>query len=182
MTLQAECPHIRQIALAAAFHHRDDVVGVPQVSPAAPLLLELPPCLVVEFPLVFPERLRVDPTQPAYAAIARAHLRAKIAGVGAPLPFVDARRAAKREAAPGNFAAAPAARNPAPLDPSAGLRPARAHTRSSYPRPRMPSIMPSRIWPTSSDESVRSGDPTVSRKETLLRPSSSGGPAYCRTN
>jgi len=37
-------------------------------------------------------------------------------------------------------------------------------------------MMRVRISPTSSEASVRSGDPTVSRKETLFWPSSSGAP------
>src|SRR3954452_21697792 len=124
MALQAEGPHVRQIALAAAFYHRHNVVGVPQVLPTAPLLLELPPCLVVELAFVFAERLGVDAARSAHAAIASEDLRAKIARVGAQLSLVDACRAAKRDPAFRHFATAPAARHPAPLDPSAGLGPA----------------------------------------------------------
>ena len=46
----------------------------------------------------------------------------------------------------------------------------------------MPSMIRARTSATSSEDSVRSADPTVSRKETLLRPSGSGGPEYWRTN
>ena len=55
-------------------------------------------------------------------------------------------------------------------------------TRNRKPEARIASMMRLRMAATSSDESVRSEAPTVSRKETLLRSSGRGGPVYTRTN
>ena len=55
------------------------------------------------------------------------------------------------------------------------------HTRNSYPRARIPSIIAERTAPTSSDDSVRSGAASVNRYDTLFVPSASGAPEYCRT-
>ena len=86
---------------------------------------------VVELTFVFAERLGVDAAQIAHAAVAREHLLAKIARVGAELPFVDAGRAAKSDAGVWGLRRRTSGTASGAADPSAGLGPARAHTRSS---------------------------------------------------
>ena len=55
MALQAERPHVGEVAFASTFRHGHDVVGVPQVAAVAPVLLELAAGGVVELALVFAE-------------------------------------------------------------------------------------------------------------------------------
>src|SRR5207248_2900880 len=131
MTLEAQRPHVGQIALAAAFHYRHDMVGIPEMLAAAPVLFELAPCGVVELALIFTQRLGVHAANRADAAIAREDLLPQVTGVGAELPFVHAGRAAEGPAPSRNVGAAPAARCPLPPHPSSGFGAASAHTRSS---------------------------------------------------
>jgi hypothetical protein len=109
VALEAEGPHVRKIAFAAAFDDRHNVIGIPQMPPPAPILLKLPPRGKVEFALVFTEFLRIQPALRAYAAVAREHLLSQVRRVCAKLPLVDALRAAERTAALGDLAATPAA-------------------------------------------------------------------------
>jgi hypothetical protein len=53
VTLQAKGAHVAQVALAATLDYRNYVIGVPQISPASPLLLELPARAKIELTLVF---------------------------------------------------------------------------------------------------------------------------------
>ena len=158
------------------------MVGVPQVAPAAPVFFELPASPVIQLALISPQRFGIHAAQRAHPTIAGEDLFAQKTGIGAQPPFLHAGIAAKRESPFGDCNAAPAAEALlAPRNPSTGLGAASAHTRSSYPSPRIPSIMAARIWPTSSDDNVRSGDPTVTRKDTLFEPGGIGGSAYSRT-
>src|SRR5690242_12911136 len=99
MTLQAERPHVRKIAFAAAFAHGHDVVGIPQMLASPPLALETLPRGVIELPLVAPEDDGVDPAQRADTPIAGEYRVAKIGGVRPQLPFVDAGGTAESESA-----------------------------------------------------------------------------------
>ena len=131
MAEQAQRAHVFKVAFAAARGHRHNVVGVPEVAPRAPVLFELAPRCVVQFALVLAQRFGIRAAQGADAAIAREDLLPQVAGIGAQLPFMHAGGAAKRETSPRHFPAAPSARTALPRDPSTGLGPARAHTRSS---------------------------------------------------
>ena len=158
------------------------MVGVPQVPPAAPVFFELPASPVIQLALIAPQRFGIHAAERAHPTIAGEYLLAQKTGVGAQPPFPHARIAAKRESTLGDWNAAPAAEAfLAPRNPSTGLGAASAHTRSSYPSPRIPAIIPARIAPTSSDDNVRSGDPTVTRNDTLFEPAGIGGSANSRT-
>ncbi len=162
-------------------HDRHDVIGVPQIAAKAPVFFELLAGGVIEFALVLAQGFGIHAALRADAAIAREDLLAQIAGVGAQLPLMHARRAAKSEATLGNFGAAPAAQTSPPLrHKSTGLGAARAHTRSSYPSPRMPSMMRARDFalPLRMRACARAS-PRVTRNDTLFGLSGSGGPAYC---
>jgi len=127
----AEGSHVSEVALTAAGSDGDDVVGIPEMAPKAPILFELLAGLVVEFALIFAQLLGIDAAERADSSIAGKDLLAQVAGIGAELPFVDARVAAKSEAIGGHFAAAPAAGAALALDPTTWLGAAGAHTRSS---------------------------------------------------
>src|SRR4051794_37198470 len=60
VTLQTKSPHIRQIAFSSSFRYRNDVVGIPEVPPKAPILLELLPRRVVELALVLAQCFGVE--------------------------------------------------------------------------------------------------------------------------
>jgi len=60
MTLQAQSPHIGEVALAAAFDYGYDVVGIPEVLPSSPILLKLPAGGVVQLALVAAQGFGVD--------------------------------------------------------------------------------------------------------------------------
>src|SRR5690242_7342753 len=144
----------------------------------APLSFKLTAGCEIQLAFVFAQRFSVQTALGADAAIAGEDLIAQVAGVGAQLPFVHAGGATEGKTAARDRHAAPAAQAALALDPTPGLDSAGAHTRSSYPSWRMPSMIRARISPASSEESVRSGAPRVRRKVTLLRPSSSGAPVY----
>jgi hypothetical protein len=76
VTLEAKGPHVGEVALAAAFHYRHDVVGVPQIAAAAPIFFELPASAVIELALVTTQRFGVDAALPTHSAIAREHMLA----------------------------------------------------------------------------------------------------------
>src|SRR5271157_285820 len=131
MAHEAEGAHVGKVALAAAFHDGDNVVGVPQVMAAAPVLFELSTGGPVEFALGLPQGFGVEAALRADAAIAREDPLAEIAGVGAQLPLIDAGVAAKGAATLGDRGAAPAAVALRPLYPAARHDAAVTHTRSS---------------------------------------------------
>ena len=112
MTQQAECAHIRKIALAAAFGDRDDVIGVPQRLAAAlaqsPQLQELPPGRVVELAHIAPERYRVRPAPGAHAFVPLENLPAQISRIRAQFPIVNAGVGTKRAATARYLSPAPA--------------------------------------------------------------------------
>lgn len=112
---QAKCAEVVEIALASAFGHGADVIGVPEAAAAGDGLhavetktggagsasgaLERVPC-----------GDGVDSARGADATVAAEDLLAEIAGVGAQAPLVDAVVAAKRAAAFGeDLEIAPAA-------------------------------------------------------------------------
>lgn len=107
------------------------MVGVPEVTAAAPLFLELPARGEIQFALVLAEAFSIEAAQGADAVVAGEHLFAQVCGIGAQFPFVDAGGAAEREPPAGNFPTASAARATPPLDPTSGLDTTSAHTRSS---------------------------------------------------
>src|SRR5260370_29100830 len=131
MTLQAQSAHVGEIARPAVFPYRNDMVGIPQVPAAAPLLFESPPRGVIELAFVHPQLLGIDTAFGAHTAVAREYLVAQVAGVGAQLPFMHARGAAERQPTLGNFGAAPAARVAFAGRPTSWPGAQGAHTRSS---------------------------------------------------
>lgn len=76
MTLQTQRAHVREVALASTLYYRHDVIGIPQIPPAAPILFELFPRFVVELALVFSKRLRIDSAERAGAVVAQKDLLA----------------------------------------------------------------------------------------------------------
>ncbi len=113
MAFQAQGADVFEIALAAAFHHGNNMIGVPKglsgtgaQSPIersfqprrAPQALQLPLCMQA-----------IDAATGADAAVAFQHFFANIARIAAQAPFFHAPRRAKRRAALGNFQIAPAA-------------------------------------------------------------------------
>ena len=131
MTEQTKSPHVGEIALAAAFHDGDDVVGVPQIAAPAPVLLELLSGCVIELAFIFAQGFGVGAADRADAAVAQEDLLAKIAWVGAELPLVHTGVVAEGETPARHIFAAPAALAALSLDPSARFAAERAHTRSS---------------------------------------------------
>src|SRR5262249_35182519 len=113
--------------------------------PPTPVLLELAAGVVVHLSLIAAQGFGVQTTACADAAIALENRSAKIARVGAKLPFVNALGAAEGVPPPRDLAATSPAGAPFALHPSSGLDAPRAHTRSSYPRPRMLSMIRARI-------------------------------------
>ena len=128
MAAQAKSAHIRQIALAAAFGDRHDVIGIPHRFAAAflqiPFFEEVAAGRVVELAHVTAQRGSVHAALGADALIALEHFFAQIARVGAKLPFVNAGVGAESSAAFAYFAAAPAAERTAvsPRSLSSGRR------------------------------------------------------------
>lgn len=93
MTTDAESPDVLQVALASTFRDRNDVVGIPE-TPAAvvcgPMLEQETAIRATRTPELTHGRKGVDSAGSADAAIAQQNLFAKIAGLGAQLPFVHA--------------------------------------------------------------------------------------------
>jgi len=110
---EAQGSEVGEIALAAAFRDRQNVIGVPQRS--AIQTRETP--AGEEFEAVRstgPFQVNVGSAginlaQRADAAVARQDLLAQIAGVGAKTPFVNAPIGTECETASGNFQVTPAA-------------------------------------------------------------------------
>jgi hypothetical protein len=122
MALKAQRPHVGEIALAAAFHYRHNVVGVPQMAPAAPIFFELAARAVIQLALILAQRLRVYAALRAHPTVAREDLLAQVSGIGAKLPFMHTRTAAESESPFRNSQTAPAAQTfLAPRNPSPGL-------------------------------------------------------------
>lgn len=113
MALEAQGPHISQIALASAFGDGHYVVGVPEgfstAFPQSPVFQKPPPGRVIELAQIAPQRQCVGPAGGTNSLVAFQHLLSQIARIGAQLPFVNAGRRAEGAASFGRFGAAPAA-------------------------------------------------------------------------
>ncbi len=128
---KAKSAHVGEAAHAAAFHHGDEGIGIPETAAAAPVFFKRAVGAVIELALVPPQRFGIQAAERADAVAAGEDLGAEVAGVGAQPPLVDAGIGAEGEAAAGDFGAAPAAGAALALHPSAGGDTASAHTRSS---------------------------------------------------
>jgi hypothetical protein len=86
VTFQAECSHIREIALPAAFGNRHTVVGIPQRLAALfaqpPFLQEFPSGGEIEAAQIAAKRHRIRPALGADSVVALQNLFAQVAGVG----------------------------------------------------------------------------------------------------
>ena len=113
MANQAERADVGQIACAAAFHHRNDVVGIPQ-RPAVdrlqtPMLQQPNLCRSAT---AFQRDIcghGIDATQSANPFISRERFLTKEAGIGAESPLFHAEIRAEGEAAFGHFELTPTA-------------------------------------------------------------------------
>jgi hypothetical protein len=114
---QTQGSHIREVALPSALRDRHNVIGVPKRFAAAfakfPLFEKLSACGKIQLAHVTPQRDGIDAALRAYAVIAREYLVAKITGVGAQLPFVNAGLGTEGPASFGNFGPAPSAKRAA---------------------------------------------------------------------
>jgi hypothetical protein len=113
MATQAEGADVVQVALAAAFRHRQNVICVPETlaypcrdSPVPHERQESGPARTLEL-AVFPEG--VQPAVNAYPPIALQYLLPQISWLRAELPFVDAVIRAEGEAARRNLNRTPPA-------------------------------------------------------------------------
>jgi hypothetical protein len=85
MAFEAESAHVGQVALAAAFSHGDDVVGIPESFPA----VEIPASErasargATQALDVVKLRGAIEPADGADAAVAFEHALAEVAGVSA---------------------------------------------------------------------------------------------------
>jgi hypothetical protein len=131
VALEAEGPHVRKIALAAALGDGDDVVGIPEVASKTPFLLELPAGCVVELALIAAEGFGVHTAPGANTAIAGEDLFAEISWISPQFPLVDAVTAAEGAATTGNIRSTPSAREAFTAYPTARHDAASAHTRRS---------------------------------------------------
>ncbi len=119
VAFQAERPHIGQIALAAAFSHGKDMVGVPQ-APAAEAAQtpgiqggQLPsPAQTPDSP---PFRYCIHTARRADAPITLEDSLAQVAGITAQFPFLHAPIRTERAASGWNFERTPAAQIPPAL-------------------------------------------------------------------
>ena len=113
MALEAQGADVFEIAFAAAFHHGNNMIGIPKgisvtgaQSPIekgfqpsrAPKSFQLPFCMQA-----------IDSATGADPAVAFQYFFANIAGVAAQAPFFHAPRRTKRHAAFGNLQTAPTA-------------------------------------------------------------------------
>ena len=133
MTFEAECPHIRKIALASPFRYRKDVIGVPQrpaeAVPQIPFAQESVAGFVVQLEKMQAQRDGIDSASGAYTFVPLEHPFAQITGVSAKLPLMNAIVGTKGAAALGNFVLTSPAEGPAIgpfreftwIDPAAGL-------------------------------------------------------------
>jgi hypothetical protein len=113
MALQAQRADVFEIALAASFHHWNDVVGIPEAFsrsvPQPPIQESFQARGAAQtFELAFGVQA-IDAAGGANPVIAYQYFFAKIAWIGAQTPFLHAPSRAKRETSLGDFQAAPAA-------------------------------------------------------------------------
>ena len=187
VALQAERAHVGEIALAAAFGHRHDVVRVPEMPARRPTpsrrrgARRSPACAC---------RLRSASVSGAAdradALVALEHLLAQVAGVGAQLPGVDARFGEQNVKRPwGTGRAAPAAHAAAaPCGP-----PTRPDWRGACSHPQFVAQAAHAVDDAGADlrplRRKRACGPASPRSAGTRRsccPSGSGGPVYCRRN
>lgn len=133
MTPDAQRTNVLQIAFAAALHHRDDVIGVPQAA-ALPRLQSPPRPRRCPLPSAQPPQLpefrdAVHPALSADAGVALQHAFPQVPGVAAQLPFIYAPVRAERPPAPRDFQIAPPAQVPAvrPSQQRSAIHPAAWH-------------------------------------------------------
>jgi hypothetical protein len=98
MALQAKRSHVRKIAFATPFDHRNDMVGVPQTLSAT----EVPfgGCaaarVVTQLAEMDVSRNTIHAAERANSAISFKDFLSEVAGIGTQLPLVDAPIRAKR--------------------------------------------------------------------------------------
>jgi hypothetical protein len=113
MTLEAKRADVREVAFAATFGYRNDVVGIPQAfakaGTDAPFGARTGTGNSAHSFEMMPCGDAIDTADGANTAIALQDFLAEMTGVGAELPFLDAPIRAKREAAFGYFQIAVAA-------------------------------------------------------------------------
>ncbi len=114
VTAQAEGADIRKIAFTAAFNDGDDVVCIPETfsghAGEAPVVESLSATIATGAFELQPGFYGVDAAQGADAFVAGENAVAKVAGVGAQFPLMDAPFRAEGAAGRTNFESAPAAK------------------------------------------------------------------------
>ena len=113
MANKTERPQIFEIAFAAALDHWQDMIGVPQrfprQPPEAPSFEQFQPMNTARPLQIEQRRGRIDFAYRAHASVTSKHLLAKVARIGAQLPFVDAEIGAEGESPGRDFEIAPSA-------------------------------------------------------------------------
>jgi hypothetical protein len=151
VTLQAQRADVFEIALAASFHHRNDMVGVPQAfsrsGPETPIEQGFQARAAAQsFELALGIQA-IDAAGGANPSVAYQYFFTKIARISTQTPFLHAPSRAKRDTALGNLQVAPAAEMAAvgpfgkvlAVGPAAGHAALRAHgAYSIYRRSEVP--------------------------------------------
>jgi hypothetical protein len=113
MASQTERPQVSQVAFAAAFGHRHNVIRIPETLPRnpfqTPVRQQLHPLRSTRTFQIAVRRLSVYAALRADAVIAQTNVLAKVAWVRAELPFMHAVFGAERKAPGWHFQTAPAA-------------------------------------------------------------------------
>lgn len=142
VTAEAEGADILEIALATAFNHGNDVIGVPEAAAAAcadsPVLQQLLTTGTAGAAKLLKGSDGIDGADRAATVVAQEDLLAQIRRLGAQLPLVDAVRRAEGEAAARHLKGTPAAEaatigatgDRSAIDPSAAHRAHRTHPSS----------------------------------------------------
>ncbi len=128
---QAQRADVQKVALAAALHHRHNVVGVPQALAQlrfqTPVRHQLQPALASGPPQPPQFKQRIRTAAGAHALVPHKNLVAQVCRLGPQPPLVHAVRRAEREAPRRHLQRAPAAQA-APVRPARHLRPLHAAT------------------------------------------------------
>ena len=139
MALQAQGADVLEVAFTPAFHHGNNVIGIPKrhsgTGAEAPVEQSLQPCCAAQAFQLPPGEQAIDTATGADAAIALQYFFAKVAGVAAQTPFFHAPGGTKRRTALGNLQIAPTAqaaavgtlRERVPVGPTAGHLPIGTH-------------------------------------------------------
>jgi hypothetical protein len=107
MAFQAEGSEVCEIALAAAFDHRNDMIGIPKAfsgsrsGTKAPIDPGLQAGGSAQSLQMSPGRQAIDAALTADALVALEHSLADVSGIGAQAPFLDAPVRTECEAALG---------------------------------------------------------------------------------